>query len=635
MYNSTQRVHLEHLFLGGAGVLGVAWGGVIAAIRDEEVRNPSHVQLRSVSGISAGSIAACLYACGLETSGMVDFFFSLSPSELLDGSGSLTKDIFTLFRTGGLCAGLGIMQKMDSLLNKCVGVAGATFRQLAEWQGKDMPSLRVFATNLNTGGSVCFSAETSPNVEVAWAVRASVGVPLVWCPMEYKGVAIPRLALRTGDLLTDGVTSTGLGEMPLAPPSLFKRKTTVTRLAVGMNTHGRLRASAARKDQSLRGVAEYLALLFDTSSNVAALQRLRVEGTALVTVRSPIHFLNFALTRKQASKLFALGYDRTKWFFRDPERAGVTAYPVPQALRTQLKQKPRVIFLWDAAAHVPSAHAAHALFLGSQTWLSADMCVGCGLGAITAFLQATHTPLQRAVFVLLALGESPVRPSDLTSPTSSLDETIRWLRCLENLGFGSDHQRKDFLESLVEICVGDKVATFKDLPNLVLTAHNLSTGEPVDFSFFTTPETHLVHALMAATALPIYFAPVPENPKAPKTDLLISSYALGPTALHSGVLRASLGDQASLYIIETTTSQRISTELIRKSVGNFAHAVLRTCLTSGKNSQEILYEHYKSRVKKTYRVSAAVPCWYKGKQTLALNILLLISMMLQLQKTCP
>jgi predicted acylesterase/phospholipase RssA len=64
------------------------------------------------------------------------------------------------------------------------GVAGVTFRQLAQVTGRQ---LVVCVTNLTTGCKEFLSAETAPDMSVVTAVRMSMAIPLLYAPVAHNG----------------------------------------------------------------------------------------------------------------------------------------------------------------------------------------------------------------------------------------------------------------------------------------------------------------------------------------------------------------------------------------------------------------------------------------------------------------
>jgi len=64
------------------------------------------------------------------------------------------------------------------------GLMKMTFSDLASRFKKDV---KLYATNLNLGVAVELSVHTEPDMEVALAVRASMGLPFIFDPVVYKG----------------------------------------------------------------------------------------------------------------------------------------------------------------------------------------------------------------------------------------------------------------------------------------------------------------------------------------------------------------------------------------------------------------------------------------------------------------
>ena len=66
------------LALGGGGLKGLAHIGVLQVLQENGIK-PSFI-----SGTSAGSIVAALYACGIDPQQMAELVKQLKPSDYLD-----------------------------------------------------------------------------------------------------------------------------------------------------------------------------------------------------------------------------------------------------------------------------------------------------------------------------------------------------------------------------------------------------------------------------------------------------------------------------------------------------------------------------------------------------------------------
>lgn len=162
------------LALSGSGFKFPAHLGGIKAIET------SKRDIVEIAGVSGGAIVAGLYSCGLSidklTRAMVAKnwipFYQFNP--------------FNLFSRGGLVGGEEIEEYLHEVSE------GKTFKET------NIP-LTIIATNLSNGEEFVFSHETTPDIPVSKAIRASISIPGIFCP------------IRIGDnLLIDGVVINSL-----------------------------------------------------------------------------------------------------------------------------------------------------------------------------------------------------------------------------------------------------------------------------------------------------------------------------------------------------------------------------------------------------------------------------------------
>ncbi len=147
--------------------------------------------VREYVGISAGALCAfCLcVGCSVAELRMV--------TELLDFGQiqHLEPDTMIQFpETFGLDTGANVEKLIRAILRAKGLAPTTTFSDLATAR-PELPRLRMFATNLNTCRAVEMSAAATPGMEVLLALRASMAIPLYFCPVVEPA---------TGHLLVDG-----------------------------------------------------------------------------------------------------------------------------------------------------------------------------------------------------------------------------------------------------------------------------------------------------------------------------------------------------------------------------------------------------------------------------------------------
>lgn len=152
------KEHPDALIVAGGGAKAISALGAIHALH----RNGRLVNLKMVAGTSAGAIVAAGVALGRPP---------------LDMCKAFVKDVYApefdlqnFSRTFGVDAGGHIARWIDIVLD-----GKYTFESIREVTGID---LVVCATNLNQRKPAYFSAEKTPTVDVATAIRMSCAIPL-------------------------------------------------------------------------------------------------------------------------------------------------------------------------------------------------------------------------------------------------------------------------------------------------------------------------------------------------------------------------------------------------------------------------------------------------------------------------
>jgi len=149
-------------------VLGPASMGIFALIGTLKALEPKLVDVKEISGSSAGSILALLLARGM------------SVDEILDVALSLDIPKFVKLRIGSFFNKFGFVD-LGPIREKLVEVCGGdpTFAEL------DM-KIYVSAYCLNTCTTEYFSRDTHPDMKVIDAVCMSMAIPLIFACGKYE-----------------------------------------------------------------------------------------------------------------------------------------------------------------------------------------------------------------------------------------------------------------------------------------------------------------------------------------------------------------------------------------------------------------------------------------------------------------
>ena len=175
------------LALGGGGLKGLAHIGVLQVLADHRIP-PNYI-----TGTSAGSIFAALYASGISPYQMEEIICSLSSGDYLDYNiTGIIKYLLNLvlpccdYSLDGLLAG----DKIEKLVNRLTGG-----KSLAD---SELP-LAIVACDIDSGRKIIFTNHSLnlPDSEIiiedallSEAVRSSISIPVTFRPKQFQGMQI-------------------------------------------------------------------------------------------------------------------------------------------------------------------------------------------------------------------------------------------------------------------------------------------------------------------------------------------------------------------------------------------------------------------------------------------------------------
>ena len=156
---------IENLVFKGCGVKGIAYAGVLQALEENNILK----NIKRCSGTSAGAIVAALVCLNYTTAEIKDILNKTNFKLFKDNL-----NIFRLFRRYGLYKGDYFLKWFQQLIINKGFDKNITFKELLE---KTNRGLYVFSSNINIRDIQGFSADYTPNVRIAEAVRASMSIP--------------------------------------------------------------------------------------------------------------------------------------------------------------------------------------------------------------------------------------------------------------------------------------------------------------------------------------------------------------------------------------------------------------------------------------------------------------------------
>lgn len=202
----------RNLVFKGGGIRGMAYTGVLEELYEYDVLT----KIERVAGTSAGAITACLVSFRLSRDDLFSIIETLDYSKVPQSSDSVieTKILGRLLRNMNELAGdLNCTDRLlkkfgwyssgyfytwiqDVIARQCEGNKMATF---AEFKSRGFRDLYICAVNASKNQPEMFSAENTPDVAVADAVRMSISIPLFFEALQFDGKQFG-----SGDYYVDG-----------------------------------------------------------------------------------------------------------------------------------------------------------------------------------------------------------------------------------------------------------------------------------------------------------------------------------------------------------------------------------------------------------------------------------------------
>jgi NTE family protein len=218
---------IENLAFKGGGVLGAAYAGVYRALQEVKLlgsdkRAPlseiAHAQppvvtvygnVKRVAGTSAGAIFATMVALGLSAEETEAVVTGTNFADFVDFDSNFAED-------GGFLQGTKFLNWMKQFVydnfGVLIGSPDPTFGDLAaviadpkKWGLPPglLKDLHVFSRQVSPGRTVEFCAQSTPDVPISQAVRASMSIPFIFVPWAFQG----DLGQRYPGLFFDGGTA--------------------------------------------------------------------------------------------------------------------------------------------------------------------------------------------------------------------------------------------------------------------------------------------------------------------------------------------------------------------------------------------------------------------------------------------
>lgn len=171
---------VTNLAFKGGGALGMAYVGAIL----ELFENGMIKDVRRIVGTSAGSITGLILSLSNDPVEITHITRSLDLSSFTDNDFGVIRDTYSFVSKFGWYRGKVMEEWLKKQIAYLTGNENCTFKQLAEM--KDRREFFCYITNVSTMTSFIASADTTPDLPLWKAVRASSSIPFFFDPVVHE-----------------------------------------------------------------------------------------------------------------------------------------------------------------------------------------------------------------------------------------------------------------------------------------------------------------------------------------------------------------------------------------------------------------------------------------------------------------
>ncbi len=168
----------RNLVLEGGGVLGIAYCGALEQLHKRDLLRG----MVNFAGTSAGSIVAGALACGATFNFLLQELSKVNFADFIDYN-SKAEAAYNIYYYNGACTGNVFLKWYGSVIEKLSGNSAITMKQVHDRFGG---KLIIAATDLNSRRVVYIDYENNPDMPLCLAVRASMSIPGVFIPVQYR-----------------------------------------------------------------------------------------------------------------------------------------------------------------------------------------------------------------------------------------------------------------------------------------------------------------------------------------------------------------------------------------------------------------------------------------------------------------
>lgn len=290
----------SHVVFTGGGLSGLSYIGVIRYMQE----NGLHKTVHEVAGTSVGSMFAVLFAMGILAGELEEYFKGFFKEEENAVLPILPSALSILHRFG-MDNGDRLVRPIQHFVKKRYGITDSllTFRDLAKKTGINTI---VCSSNMHTRKPVYFSTDTTPDVSIYDALRASMAIPIIIEPVRISGELYVDGAI-CDNMPVGGFRTFGQGMMLVVDASQSVPTDTLP-------------------DTFINYISIMIQMMIDRRNNENQLQELCPKHDILLLDKCPIPFMRLepfddgnmriVLMEEDIDNAVAYGYTKTYGFMK-------------------------------------------------------------------------------------------------------------------------------------------------------------------------------------------------------------------------------------------------------------------------------------------------------------------------------
>ena len=267
----------DTLILSGGGVSGILYAGVFKALDELDILK----NIKTIIGVSAGTLYSFMYLMGYNTNEIVKFAETFNGSKITSVKNFDTISFDKVLIEYGLDNG----ESFKKVFNKIAKQKNINPEiTLLEFYNINKIKFVIGATNIDKFEEVYFSYESTPNVKLFDALRASISIPIYFTPVKINN-----------ELYVDG------GCMNNFPINYCENNIDKTIAVIIINPVGKLKNN---------NFINYFINILKSMSYGWQKALMRGYSGKYIEIKSGVNnIFNFALEYEEKKRLIKLGYD--------------------------------------------------------------------------------------------------------------------------------------------------------------------------------------------------------------------------------------------------------------------------------------------------------------------------------------